>query len=121
MEDRIDSGTPDETERLFVYGTLQPGGPNEGVLAEIEGRWMRGTVRGWLRPTGWGASLGYPAVTLDPGGERVRGHVFESDRLGAHWSRLDRFEGDEYERVRTEVRLEDGGWVDAWIYVATDR
>ena len=31
-------------ERLFVYGTLAPGRPNEHVLGEIEGSWEAATV-----------------------------------------------------------------------------
>lgn len=103
-----------------MYGTLQPGRPNHSVLDGIDGRWRSATVRGRLRPAGWGASLGYPAIVLDPDGDRVPGHLFESDDLGAHWRRLDRFEGDEYERVRTDVQLEDGRRIDAWIYVAAE-
>ena len=30
--------------RLFVYGSLQPGGPNEHVLAETGGDWQPGVI-----------------------------------------------------------------------------
>ena len=33
------SSPPSMVERLFVYGSLQPGGPNEHVLAAIGGEW----------------------------------------------------------------------------------
>jgi gamma-glutamylcyclotransferase (GGCT)/AIG2-like uncharacterized protein YtfP len=36
------------TNRLFVYGTLAPGRPNEHVFAEIPGRWEAATVKGKL-------------------------------------------------------------------------
>jgi len=45
-------------ERLFVYGTLAPGRPNEHVLGEIEGSWEVATVIGTLRQKGRGATMG---------------------------------------------------------------
>jgi gamma-glutamylcyclotransferase (GGCT)/AIG2-like uncharacterized protein YtfP len=44
-------------ERLFVYGTLAPGRPNEHMLAEVDGEWETATVRGRLVQEGWGADL----------------------------------------------------------------
>ena len=44
-------------ERLFVYGTLQPGQPNEHELASISGEWSKAQVRGRLVDVGWGAYL----------------------------------------------------------------
>jgi gamma-glutamylcyclotransferase (GGCT)/AIG2-like uncharacterized protein YtfP len=40
-------------ERLFVYGTLAPGRPNEHVLSEIGGTWEAAIVTGTLRQEGW--------------------------------------------------------------------
>ena len=84
------------TERLFVYGTLAPGRPNAQVLASVSGTWVAATVRGKLIPEGWGAAAGYPGIVLDSQGDEVRGLVFSSDALSAHWDRLDAFEGDGY-------------------------
>ena len=39
-----------------------------------------------------------------------------SECLADHWTRLDEFEGEEYERVLTTVKLKDGTAVDAYIY-----
>jgi gamma-glutamylcyclotransferase (GGCT)/AIG2-like uncharacterized protein YtfP len=103
-------------QRLFVYGTLAPGRRNEHVLAGVPGVWEPATVIGTLREEGWGASLGYPGIVLDERGEAVKGYLFTSERLGELWARLDAFEGDGYERVRTEVRREDGTTVDAYVY-----
>jgi len=86
----------------------------------MRGRWARGTVRGYLVEAGWGATLGYPALVLDPGGPSVAVYVFESADLAAHLPRLDDFEGEAYRRVRTHVALEDGGSVDAWMYVSAE-
>ena len=105
------------TDRLFVYGTLAPGRPNEHVLAEVPGRWEPATVKGTLFQEGWGAAVGYPGIILDDLGGEVHGFIFSSDELSAHWARLDEFEGDGYERVVTSAKLGDGTVVKAHIYV----
>ncbi|GGA46931.1 gamma-glutamylcyclotransferase family protein [Dyella nitratireducens] len=104
------------THRLFVYGTLAPGKPNEHVLAHLPGSWEPATVKGRLFQEGWGAAIGYPGIVLDEQGDEVPGLVFTSTELAAHWARLDEFEGDGYERVLTSVQLRDGTRVEAYIY-----
>lgn len=106
------------TSRLFVYGTLAPGRPNEHVLAGIPGAWESASITGTLVHQGWGAALGFPGVIVDAHGEdRVDGFLFTSDRLDEHWHRLDEFEGDGYERVPTSVRVAEGRVEDAYVYV----
>ncbi len=121
-----DSGTcrPDSRQgrvaiihRLFIYGSLQPGGPNEHVLANIGGEFAAAAIRGRLVQQGWGASLGYPGLVLDEAGNEVPGHVFTSTNLPEHWPMLDGFEGAEYARVSATVTLTGGEHVDAWVYV----
>jgi gamma-glutamylcyclotransferase (GGCT)/AIG2-like uncharacterized protein YtfP len=107
-------------DRLFVYGTLAPGRPNEHVLADVPGTWQPGTVGGRLLQQGWGAQMGYPAIVLDEHGPRVDGFVFAAEGLSEHWQRLDEFEGAEYARVVTSAALDDGGTVDVHIYVLKD-
>lgn len=102
--------------RLFVYGTLAPGRPNEHVLAGIPGKWESATVRGTLLQEGWGAQVGYPGIVLDQSGDVVNGFLFSSESLVEHLPRLDAFEGGGYQRVETKVHLE-GCVVDAYIYV----
>ena len=102
---------------LFVYGSLRPGERNEHVLSGLDGSWERASVRGRLHEEGWGSSIGYPAIVLDDRAEPVPGWLFVSDDLEGHWDRLDAFEGEEYRRVRTRARLEDGSSVPAWVYV----
>lgn len=104
------------THRLFVYGTLAPGRPNEHVLADVPGEWEPATVRGKLIPEGWGAAAGYPGIVLDEHGSEVGGLLFSSADLAQHWARLDEFEGDGYERVLTRAKLQDGPVVEAYIY-----
>ena len=110
-----DSLSPDTS--LAVYGTLAPGRPNHHELSGLDGRWRRGIVRGHLVAEGWGATLGYPALTLDPDGPPVDVQLFVSADLPAHWPRLDAFEGPGYRRVVTNVETESGA-VAAFIYVA---
>lgn len=105
------------TDALFVYGTLAPGRPNEHVLAGVPGRWEPASAIGTLLERGWGAALGYPVLHLDGGESSVEGFLFTSDALDQHWGRLDDFEGGEYERVLTTVRLADGQEVRAFAYV----
>lgn len=107
--------------RLFVYGTLAPGRPNEHVLADIPGSWQPATVTGTLLREGWGAAAGYPGIVLDEHGAKVEGLLFSSERLADHWARLDQFEGDGYERVLTRATLDDGTTVDAFIYKLSGR
>ena len=108
-------------ERLFVYGSLGPGRPNEHVLAEIGGSWEVGTVTGTLREEGWGAAMGFPGIQLGENGGEVRGFLFTSKNLSEHWAALDEFEGASYERVMTTVKREDNTAVDAYIYALRSR
>lgn len=109
------------TNRLFVYGTLAPERPNQHVLAELRGTWAAATVRGTLHPEGWGAAVGYPGIVLEETGSEVRGFLFSSEDLAAHWTRLDEFEGEGYQRVLTPATLEDGTIVQAYIYALSER
>ena len=104
-------------QRLFVYGTLAPGEPNEHILKKIGGRWEKASVKGRLYPLGWGAEYGYPAMVLDESAEPISGLIFSSDELNDFWPDLDKFEGDGYQRVITAIRQEDGSLVDAFVYV----
>ena len=104
-------------QRLFVYGSLQPGGPNEHVLSGVDGRWQRASVRGRLVQEGWGADLGYPGLVLDDAADAVPGSVLSSEELTAKWPDLDDFEGEGYERVSARVQTESGETVTAQLYV----
>ena len=104
------------TDRLFVYGTLAPGRPNAHILADVPGTWQRASVRGRLYREGWGAQQGYPGIRIDDSADPVEGYVFTSDTLASEWERLDRFEGDEYERTTANAVLDDGQSVVACVY-----
>lgn len=104
-------------DRLFIYGSLQPGGPNAHELASIEGEWEPAIIRGRLVDGGWGANLGYPGLVVDADGIDVHGYVFSSSHLRSEWNRLDKLEGADYVRTTTPVALADGKIVQAHVYV----
>jgi len=52
---------------------------------------------------GWGASLGFPALRWMMDGAEVAIQLFVSSQLPEHWSRLDEFEGDDYQRILAPV------------------
>jgi len=104
-------------EKLFVYGTLGPGRPNEHILKKIGGSWERGFVRGKLFKEGWGAEMGFPGIRLEEKTEIIKGYVFCSDRLEKYWEELDNFEGQAYQRIKTIIILEEERKeVEAFIY-----
>ena len=94
--------------RLATYGTLAPGRVNHHELAALDGVWTTGIIHGRLIAEGWGAAHGCPGIMLDPEGEAVEVHIFESADLPAHWPRLDAFEGPGYRRVTVAVATENG-------------
>lgn len=114
--DLTESGGAADT-RLAVYGTLQPGEINHGVVADLRGTWSRGTVRGELHPTGWGMTFGFPALRWRPDAPPVDVQLLTSADLPSAWDRLDAFEGEAYRRIVVPV-TSGGEAVLANIYVA---
>ena len=105
--------------RLAIYGTLARGRVNHHQISALAGNWQRGTVKGKLFASGWGAALGFPGLILDANGPLVEVEIFESAELPRHWARLDEFEGIGYRRVVTTVDTADGER-SAWIYVLAE-
>lgn len=108
------SASPDH---LFVYGSLKPGESADHLLAGLEGYWRDATVPGHHFPGGLPETGGFPALRLDPNGRHVPGMVFSSVSLSHQWPLLDAYEGLAYTRVKTEVHLESGQRLMAWIYI----
>lgn len=108
-------GDPDPMDwpaRVFVYGTLQPGQPAWPLLEpELAGPPVPASVAGTLYDTG----LGYPALRLAEGTGRVPGYVLPLASPRRTLPALDRYEGEEYRRVRTTL---PGGQV-CWTYLWT--
>ncbi len=104
-------------EKLFVYGTLGPGRPNEHILKDIGGSFEKASVKGILYDEGWGAEMGYPGIKLDLRGVKIEGFLFSSYKINEHWSELDKFEGNAYKRILTTVEIKNKTNVEAFIYV----
>lgn len=102
--------------RLASYGTLAPGEINYHQMDGMAGVWSKGTLRGTVIKAGWGAHVGLPGFVMDPDGDDITFHIFESYDLPDHWARLDEFEGEGY--VRTPVMVQtDGGEKECCIYL----
>lgn len=105
---------------VFVYGTLRRGGSNHFRMdgSEFVGG---GRISGSIYMIDWNPQLTYPALVLGGEGEVVGEMYLVSD---AHLGDLDRFEGigitswrdDEYRRVATPVKLDDGSERSAWVW-----
>lgn len=98
--------------RLFVYGTLL----FDAVRARVAGRALPArpaTLPGYARRAVHGAV--YPGVVREPGAA-THGLLVEGVDARA-LARLDRFEGRLYERRRLPVRLAEGGFVHAGVYL----
>lgn len=102
-------------QRVFIYGTLAPGKPNEHILKQIQGTWQKANVKGKLLAEGWGAKMGCNGIVLD-GSDEVNGLVFSSNELDKLWDELDTIEGKDYSRVLTDALLENGESVKTYIY-----
>jgi gamma-glutamylcyclotransferase (GGCT)/AIG2-like uncharacterized protein YtfP len=97
------------SSQLIVYGSLAPGGPNHGLLADLNGEWLQGSVTGELMERGWSAAMSYPALRWCPEGGEIEAFLFVSQDLKGMWRRLDDFEGLEYSRIWAPFLTEDGG------------
>ncbi len=107
------------TQRVFVYGTLKRGFPNDitaVMTVKFLGRFT--TVKAF--PLVVGGSWFSPYLISEPGeGHRVAGEIFEVD--DRQLAELDRMEGthlpNAYHRDRVKVTPESGGAsCEAWTY-----
>ncbi len=104
-------------DNLFVYGTLQKGKQHENILENINGTWKRGYVNGKLYNISSGPDYGYPGLKLDPKGSKIYGLIFQSKDLQSNLKKIDKFEGDNYKRVTSEICLKNGAKVKSYLYV----
>ncbi|MEZ4398604.1 MAG: gamma-glutamylcyclotransferase [Kofleriaceae bacterium] len=98
-------------DRLFAYGTLQPGQGAYGVVAPFVQAVLPATVRGSM----YAFPASHPGVVPDDGG-LVHGTLLQLAELPAALPLLDAYEGDDFMRILTEAST-DGGPTWAWIYV----
>lgn len=102
-------------QRVFVYGTLRPGGAAEEKMRGCQ--WCgSATVRGSLFQIQW-----YPGLVLDDSG-KVAGDLFEvpdekMEALDAYEAcRTEDPEPHEYRRVKVIARDSDGGESEVWVW-----
>ncbi|HUD28848.1 MAG TPA: gamma-glutamylcyclotransferase family protein [Novosphingobium sp.] len=93
--------------RLFVYGTLEPGG------GTAMGDWIAERLVGSRQACAPGRLHGIPAVgawypALTRGAGWVRGTLCDLRLRPGDLARLDRYEGREYRRIASPVRTASG-------------
>lgn len=97
-------------QSIIIYGTLAPNRPNHSKIEHINGKWIKGFVKGKLVKEGWGAKLGYFGFkhsSLEEQ-ENIEAYVLFSDELVDNWAYLDEFEGNEYRRILAKFELDNG-------------
>jgi len=100
-------------DRLFVYGTLRALVPNSKAdLFKAGASFLKsGRTIGKLFHISW-----HPGMTPGDAGEWVIGEVWKLDDADATLTRLDEFEGPEFERILVNVDMGDGAQLEAWTY-----
>jgi gamma-glutamylcyclotransferase (GGCT)/AIG2-like uncharacterized protein YtfP len=98
---------------LFVYGSLRQGFRAEGLMCRAGGRYLgNACVRGRLFNLGE-----FPGAVKTHGAPQlVLGELYYLPGAVRALNFLDRYEGSRYTREVTEVELQSGRCVRAWIY-----
>jgi gamma-glutamylcyclotransferase (GGCT)/AIG2-like uncharacterized protein YtfP len=103
--------------RLFLYGTLQPASDTpmaRWLMERIEdatAATMPGRLLGIPGASGW-----FPALVPGAAWDRCQGTVVRVMLGTGDLARLDRYEGREYRRTGTRVRLASGSLLTAAVY-----
>ena len=112
MNTREDGAPGSQSGNLFAYGTLMCG----DIMYEVSGCHLPnepGTLTGYSRRSVTGES--YPAIIPDR--EAAVDGVIYRNVPGSAWYRLDRFEGEMYERRQVTVILNNRTTLSAETYV----
>jgi gamma-glutamylcyclotransferase (GGCT)/AIG2-like uncharacterized protein YtfP len=102
-----------DREYLFVYGTLRKE-YKLGIMEKLAAHLVftgKGKVQATLYDLGT-----YPAALANEQQHEIWGDVYEVTEADKLFPVLDEYEGDEYKRQKTEVKLETEERLDAWIY-----
>ena len=100
---------------LFVYGTLKPGSEAFYYFARIHGIWSVAYCYGnWVKDT----KIGYPVISLDDNGVKIKGKLFFSKQLKNIIYEIDKYEGSQYKRSVTTVYLDNESSVKSYVYEA---
>jgi len=113
----------DARERIFVYGSLRKdvAESRNHLLAQSADFVGLARARGRLFQVSW-----YPGLVCDDGHEGwVQGEVYELADVAETLARLDAYErcGPDdpephtFERVKREIWLLSGEWIEAWTYL----
>jgi hypothetical protein len=89
------------SQRLAVYGTLTPDGPNASELASLEGEWNEGSVQGVIEQRD-----GFLEFKWSTAAQVIAVKILSAGRLSERFVRLDRFEGPRYQRVLVPVIID---------------
>jgi gamma-glutamylcyclotransferase (GGCT)/AIG2-like uncharacterized protein YtfP len=103
---------------IFVYGTLTRAHPRIHRLLGSARPLGRASIAGTLYDLGQ-----YPGVHRHRGRpSRVSGELYElsGPHLRGRLRALDRYEGEQFKRVRVRARLASGGQHLAWAYLLAD-
>ena len=103
---------PSRITACFTYGSLMCDDIMSAV-AGVRASACTATLHGYCRHPVIGTA--YPGIVARAG-HRVQGVLYR-DLPASAWPRLDRFEGEEYERRVVAVALADGTVAHAWTYV----
>jgi len=101
VEDLIDLLFDCPRTKLAAYGTLRPGEVNHNIVADIDGIWRDGTITGEVSQV-----RDYPSFVWKVSGPEVPVKVLFSNSLHEEYPRIDRFEGEFYERVLVPVTID---------------
>ena len=99
---------------LFVYGTLRRRSNNKYSRLLAANARFAGHARMPGRLHRFGKYLA--AVPSDKPGEWVQGEVFRFADRSRVLRVLDEYEGPNWKRSITRVRLDRGRWLEAWVY-----
>ncbi len=106
---------PDSTSHFFAYGTLRREAPMHALLSGSARFVCEARVRGRLWDLG-----ACPGVTDSRfRGDQVQGELYAlaEEGRGALLDRLDRYEGEAFERAEREVVTADGETYTAYLYL----
>lgn len=101
--------------KLASYGTFRPEEPNHVLLSDISGCWDDCITEGYIA-----CINNLPYFTWNVQGEKIEMKIFSSPELPKHISRIDSFEGPDYERILIPTSS-NNGIVVVNIYAKKDR
>lgn len=111
------TGSHEVLDRLFVYGTMRQGQTARSLVANSIVRCEQASAKGAI----FAFPMGYPGFS-DQGDGRVIGECLwlSTAELPATFGLLDAYEGEDFARVITQIKLASGVEQWAWIYTLSD-